>query len=65
LSTSKSSDLTIVVDKASVELFADGGLTTMTAVYFPNEDFTGLTINADGKLKLNTLAITGLKSIWK
>jgi len=64
-STSKSSDLTIVVDKASVELFADGGLTTMTAVYFPNEDFTGLTINADGKLKLNTLAITGLKSIWK
>lgn len=65
LTSSKSSDLTLVVDKASVELFADGGLTTMTAVYFPNEDYTGLAISADNKLKLNTLSITGLKSIWK
>jgi fructan beta-fructosidase len=65
LSTSKSADLTIVVDKASVELFADGGLTTMTAIYFPNEDYTGLAINVNGALKLNTLTITGLKSIWK
>jgi fructan beta-fructosidase len=65
LSTTKSSDLIIVVDKASVELFADGGLTTMTAVYFPNEDYTSMAINVDGKLKLNTLSINGLKSIWK
>jgi fructan beta-fructosidase len=47
LSTSKSTDLTIVVDKASVELY------------------TGLAINVNGALKLNTLTITGLKSIWK
>ncbi|OKS84918.1 glycoside hydrolase family 32 protein [Mucilaginibacter polytrichastri] len=65
LSSSKSADLTIVVDKASVELFADGGLTTMTAIYFPNEDYSGLAINVNGALKLNTLTITGLKSIWK
>jgi fructan beta-fructosidase len=65
LSTSKSADLTIVIDKASVELFADGGLTTMTAIYFPNEEYTGLAINVNGALKLNTLTITGLKSIWK
>ena len=65
LNTSKSTDLTIVVDKASVELFADGGLTTMTAIYFPNEDYTDLAINVNGALKLTTLTITGLKSIWK
>jgi len=65
LTASKSSDLTLVVDKASVELFADGGLTTMTAVYFPNEDYTNLSINADRKLKINRFTVTGLKSIWK
>lgn len=60
----KNSDITIVVDKASVEVFADGGLTTMTAVYFPNEDFTDLAIKADEKLNVKNIKITPLKSIW-
>ena len=60
----KNSDITIVVDKASVEVFADGGLTTMTAVYFPNEDFTDLAIKADDKLNIKSIKITPLKSIW-
>lgn len=59
----KNSDITIVVDKASVELFADGGLTTMTAVYFPDGDFTNLAINTT-ELKVKGLSITGLKSTW-
>jgi fructan beta-fructosidase len=62
--TAKNSDITIVVDKASVEVFADGGLTTMTAVYFPNGDFTDLAITANEKLNIKNIKITPLKSIW-
>jgi len=65
LTAAKNSDITIVVDKASVEVFADGGLTTMTAVYFPNSDFNNLTVITEGKLTINNLSVTGLKSIWK
>jgi len=61
----KNSDLVLVVDKASVELFADGGLTTMTAVYFPNEDFNGLSVQSKDGLTLKKLSITSLRSIWK
>ncbi|WP_419788950.1 glycoside hydrolase family 32 protein [Mucilaginibacter sp. FT3.2] len=64
LTASKSSDLTIVVDKASVELFADGGLTSMTAVCFPNQDYTDLRVQVDKKLKIKSLSFNALKSIW-
>ncbi len=32
--------LSVVVDKSSVELFGDNGLTMMTAIYFPSDPFT-------------------------
>jgi fructan beta-fructosidase len=35
IATGDRAQLTLVVDKASVELFADDGLTVMTAVFFP------------------------------
>ncbi|WP_413669581.1 glycoside hydrolase family 32 protein [Mucilaginibacter sp. Mucisp86] len=65
LSIAKNSDLTLVIDKSSVELFADGGLTTMTTIYFPTEDFSKLAIKTTGKLMIDNLSISGLKSIWK
>lgn len=58
-------DLTLVIDVASVELFADSGLTAMTAIYFPNEDFTQVAIGAPNGLQLRTLSVTELKGIWK
>ncbi|WP_426581912.1 glycoside hydrolase family 32 protein [Mucilaginibacter sp. R-33] len=64
-SAAKNSDLILVVDKSSVELFADGGLTTMTAIYFPTEDFNNLAVKTTGKLAINNISISGLKSIWK
>jgi fructan beta-fructosidase len=36
-STSKWMDIKLVIDKTSVEVFADNGLTVMTAIYFPTE----------------------------
>jgi len=61
----KQSDIIIVVDKASVELFADDGLTTMTAIYFSSEELDHLTIQATNKVNISSLEVTGLNSIWK
>jgi len=65
LTTAKNSNITIVVDKTSVELFADGGLTAMTVVYFPSADLNNLALMASGKLTIDNLSMTGLRSIWK
>lgn len=46
--------LHLFFDVASAELFADGGLTNMTEIFFPNEDFNGLIIEAqNGSVELN------------
>ncbi|SDP28177.1 fructan beta-fructosidase [Mucilaginibacter sp. OK268] len=65
LTTAKNSNITIVVDKTSVELFADGGLTAMTAVYFPSGDLNNLALSTSGKLTIDNLSMSGLRSIWK
>lgn len=65
LTAVKGSDITLVVDKASVEVFADGGLTVMTVIYFPNSDFNNLAITSADMLKVSSLKLTGLHSIWK
>lgn len=38
----------VFFDVASVELFADGGATSMTDIFFPNEDYTTLTLESRG-----------------
>ena len=39
--------MTLIIDVASVELFADGGLTTMTSVFFPTISFNKLSFQSD------------------
>lgn len=60
----------IYLDVSSIEVFADGGFTTMTGLFFPTELLYGLQISFDSKIainKLNVLSVTvrGLKSIYK
>lgn len=57
-------DLVLAIDKASVELLADGGLTVMTAVFFPNEDYTEVKVEAAGGKALDKVQFTPLKSIY-
>ena len=64
LSASKSIDLTLVVDAASVELFADNGLSVMTGIFFPKKPITNLQLQANGSL-FTDLEMIPLKSIWK
>ena len=55
----------LLVDVASVELFADGGKTVMTEIFFPDEKFTKLRlISNKGEVKLTGGNVTELKSIW-
>ncbi|MFD3002432.1 glycoside hydrolase family 32 protein [Pontibacter toksunensis] len=65
LSNDKAFDLRLVVDVASVELFADSGKTVMTAIFFPDEEFTKVKlVTENGQLKLVSGQMTDLKSIY-
>ena len=64
LSAEKAFDLRLLVDVASVELFADGGKTVMTGIFFPDEEFTNVRLLTDrGQLKVKSGKMTNLKSI--
>jgi Beta-fructosidases (levanase/invertase) len=65
ISDKSSTDIEIIIDKASVELFADGGLSVMTAIFFPTETFTKLEFKSPGQVMLKTLQYRKMKSIWK
>ncbi|MDP9989034.1 sucrose-6-phosphate hydrolase SacC (GH32 family) [Arthrobacter oryzae] len=59
--TSGSYDLSIVVDRCSVEVFAQGGQVTMTELIFPAEDSTDLAVFAvGGTATINSLRVTRL-----
>lgn len=53
-------------DVASVELFADDGKTTMTEIFFPNEPYTDITVNAseEDPVTMIRARIFELGSIW-
>jgi fructan beta-fructosidase len=57
------SDFELLVDASSVELFADGGLSNLTGVYFPKKPYTRLSIVNNG-MEIEHLQIQPLKSIW-
>ena len=57
------SNIELVVDASSIEVFADGGLSNLTGVFFPTRDFNHLSILHSG-MEIKGLEVTGLKSIW-
>jgi fructan beta-fructosidase len=63
LSTSVTSDLELIVDASSIELFADGGLSNLTSVFFPKKPYTSLSIVNNG-MEIKDLKLIPLKSIW-
>jgi fructan beta-fructosidase len=65
LATGTTQEITLLVDAASVELFADGGLTCMTSIFFSKEPLTELVaLQAEGSLTLPQVELAGMKSIW-
>ena len=55
----------LVIDASSIELFADDGLTVMTAVFFPNKPYDKMQIKSPDNLQIKKLLYSKLKSIWK
>jgi fructan beta-fructosidase len=52
ISQAQTIDFQVITDVASAELFADGGLTAMTTIYFPSEEFKvisarGISVNVE------------------
>lgn len=64
-STKEQMDLTLIADNASVELFADNGLSVMTAIFFPNALFSNIGIRASNNFSIHSLQYTNMKSIYR
>ncbi len=55
----------LYLDRASVELFADGGATALTDIVFPSQDFATLRLVVRGApVTLQYANVSGLRSIW-
>ena len=65
ISKAAGTDVTLIADVASVELFADGGLNVMTDIVFPNKTFNKLSIRSAQGFTVKSLSIAKVKSIWK
>lgn len=63
LADKESFDLTLIIDVSSVEFFADDGLTVMTEIFFPGEDYTDLTIQSAERFVVTSLQYNQLKEI--
>lgn len=61
LGTNASTQLSVIIDKASVELFADGGLTVMTAIVFPTKPYNNMRIESRSAGNIRQLKYIVLK----
>lgn len=57
--------LSLILDVASAELFADDGLTVMTDIFFPDSLIDGVEIFGDKKLRLADVNISAISSTWR
>ena len=64
LSNSTNIKMKLLVDVASVELFADDGTTVMTGIYFPTQFFNHIKIASDESVLMNHIQFSKMKSIW-
>ena len=53
--------LSILLDKTSIELFADGGRTVMTALFFPVHPYTKWEIKSKEKIALDSIKLYSFK----
>jgi len=58
------SEIRIIIDQASLEIFIDKGRYVMTEQVFPNSSYTKFSIISEGPINIKTLNINQIKSIW-
>ena len=64
LSDANNLDLEFVMDRSSLEVFADNGVTVMTAVFFSTQPLTQLRVNTTDVWVIKKLKLMKLASIW-
>jgi fructan beta-fructosidase len=64
IATTQGADLTLIVDAASVELFADKGLTVMTSIFFPAKPYDKIVLSCPDNFTADNIIYAPLKSIW-
>ena len=65
LSNDNKMNITFIIDAASIEMFADDGVTIMTDIFFPKSLLNRLQISSPTHLPIQTVQIDKLNSIWK
>lgn len=65
ISTKENVDLSLIIDNASVELFADNGLTVMTEIFFPNALYSNITIRSQEGFKIKSLQYSKMKTMYQ
>lgn len=65
LSTGKNFNIELVIDNSSVELFADGGLSVLTSIFFPERPYNSVKIQSTEKFNLSSVELGHMKRIWK
>lgn len=68
-SRSKIVQFKIYLDTSAIEIFGDGGVTAMTALFYPTEQFSYLKIafnsaNSNNELSVRSISVRGLQSIY-
>jgi fructan beta-fructosidase len=58
-------DISLLIDVSSVELFADGGLTVMTEIFFPNKLYSQVSIRSADNALMKKFEYIKLNNIWK
>lgn len=64
ISGSAATELTLLIDVASVELFADKGLSVMTGIFFPGKPMTKLALRSPDGMLVKSLSFAGVESVW-
>jgi fructan beta-fructosidase len=64
LSDDNDLDLQFVVDRSSLEVFADNGMTVMTSVFFTQQPLTRVRVNTTDQWTIKKLEFMSLAGIW-
>lgn len=62
IATATTARISLILDVASAELFADDGLTVMTDIFFPKSLINGIKISGNGNQKISNLTISAIPS---
>ena len=57
--------ITLIVDVSSVELFADDGLTVMTAIFFPDKPFNLMEVKPEKNFATKEVKYASVKSVYR